>query len=34
MNEILQKLADWLFADTWQKCWDHYDRLAKLYGVE
>ena len=34
MDKILQKLSDWLFADAWKKCWDQYDHLVKLYGVD
>ena len=34
MNERIQKLADYLFADAWTKCFESYEYMARQLGAE
>ena len=34
MNELIQKLADYLFADAWTKSFDSYEYMAQQLGAK
>jgi hypothetical protein len=31
---MIEKLADWLFADAWRQCRERYEYAVKYFGVE
>jgi hypothetical protein len=34
MNELIEQLSYWLFADAWRQCQEQYEYGVKYFGVK